>query len=266
MLPAVSIPHIVILPGFKVYLTESFFSRLTNGSFILHSHPAFELTCINENGEMRFIVTPPLLEHPSVNAAAKTISSMLFSVEKNEADEIGKSFLHLTHQAQIQDTFDGIDRIKNIKEAAYDTQPGASAQIAAECYLLLVNLSRALGNIPHNKELRHETLDEKRISLLEYYFNFQLTNPNCCKKQLADILGVSERHLSRIMEGIYHGSFSDILLQSRMNLADSFFAQGTKSIEQVAEAVGYTSVDSFKRAYKKCFGLSPTQRHIKPLR
>ena len=88
------------------------------------------------------------------------------------------------------------------------------------------------------------------------YFNIGLKDPDCSKPQLASLLGVTERQLTRILSEIYHSTFSDILLRSRMTIAQAMVMEGRKSLEEIAQAVGYRSEEALKRAYKAYFGTS----------
>ncbi len=105
-----------------------------------------------------------------------------------------------------------------------------------------------------------ENLDAQRIALLEAFFNIEMRFPHCNKQQLADKIGVCERQLTRILKETYNSTFSAILLESRMNMAQAMLLEGKKTVSEIAESVGYTSVASFRTAYKKFFGEYPKKK------
>ncbi len=82
----------------------------------------------------------------------------------------------------------------------------------------------------------------------------------CSKQQLAARIGVCERQLTRILKETYNSSFSAILMQSRMNMTQAMLDKGGMTVEKIAEAVGYTSVHSFRKAYINFFGHSPRKK------
>jgi len=251
-------PLYLSLPGMDVYLAENFFKSLTDRPPRMHNHPAYELVCIEKDGGMEFRIIPPLKEHLAVYAPSGKISSLLFSFTSNIEGDICAALASVQNTpVSIADDFHGYMRINNAKLLAENImQPGAREQLVAEFRLLFICLARKmtctqLQTIPQN-----QTLYEERLAILEDYFNIGLKDPDCSKAQLATRLGVTERQLTRILSEIYHSTFSDILLRSRMNIAHAMVMEGRKSLEEIAQAVGYRSVDALKRAYRAYFGAS----------
>ena len=250
----VKYPLYIALPGMEVYLAENFFKSLTDRPPRLHSHPAYELVCIETVDGMDFRIIPPLQEHL---AAEGTLTSLLFSYTQEAEADICQALKATGTQLRISDDFEGSARIRSAKQLAENIlQPGAREQLAAELRLLFVCLARK-ANVGHTVTASHQqTLDEERLAILEDYFNIGLKDPDCSKSQLATLLGVGERQLTRILSEVYHSSFSEILLRSRMNIAQAMVMEGRKSVEQIAEAVGYRSAEALKRAYRSYFGES----------
>ncbi|MBB6522496.1 AraC family transcriptional regulator [Pseudoteredinibacter isoporae] len=85
--------------------------------------------------------------------------------------------------------------------------------------------------------------------------------------EVAERLHVSRHTLGRRLKE-QHSSYSDILSRVRKDKALHYLHSGTapgKSIEQLAETLGYVEMASFSRAFKQWFACSPTQywqRHI----
>ena len=122
--------------------------------------------------------------------------------------------------------------------------------------LLFVCLSRKISNQDQTLSAHRQTLYEERLAILEDYFNIGLKDPDCSKAQLSSLLGVTERQLTRILSEVYHSTFSEILLRSRMSFAHAMVIEGRKTPEQIAQAVGYRSEEALKRAYRSFFGFS----------
>ena len=251
-------PLYIALPGMEVYLAENFFQGLTDRPPRMHSHPAYELVCIESAGGTEFMIVPPLVEHLAVEAAQGRITSLLFAFMQAEEMDICHALQEITTAPiRISDDFDGCTRIHNAKHLAENLLlPGAREQLAAELRLLFVCLARKLSRKENEPAMPQQTLYEERLAILEDYFNIGLKDPDCSKPQLASLLGVTERQLTRILSEVYHSTFSDILLRSRMTIAQAMVMEGRKSLESIAQAVGYRNAEALKRAYKAYFGTS----------
>lgn len=249
-------PIYIGLPGMEVYLAESFFHGQIDRPRRLHNHPAYELVCIDTENGMEFMIIPPLMEHMAADAPPEAVTSLLFSFTQPTVNDICQTLQNIKEEpVSFHDDFQGCLRIQSIKQLANMLLlPGVYEQITTELRLLFICLARKQNNTQDNLSAHRQTLDNQRLAILEDYFNIGLKDPDCSKAQLASLLGVSERQLTRILEQTYHSTFSDILLRSRMNIAHAMAAEGRKNPEQIASAVGYRSADALKRAYRAYFG------------
>jgi len=246
-----SVPYCVSLPSMDVFLTENFFTGQLGRPRRLHSHPAYELVCIDGEDGMRFIVHPPLQEHLAVDAPREKTSSLLFSFSPGKTEDVCHQLKYLTQPTELSDPGGGRSRILTAKTLAEELHlPGAADQLAAELWLLFICLGRSLS--PEDvRKAPLSNLDRKRLALLEAHFNIDLKDPECSKKNLAAQLGVSERHLGRILREVYGDSYSNLLLRSRMSIAEAMRREGVRSAETLAHAVGYRSPVAFRRARRR---------------
>lgn len=253
-------PLYIPLPGMEVYLAENFFKSLLDRPKRMHSHPAYELVCIERCDHTEFMIVPPLIEHLAAEAQPGQITSLLFSFPQDADDDICMGLKAIGDTpVTVLDDFEGRVRIHNAKQLAENLLlPGAKEQLAAELRLLFVCLARKMS-VSRQPVLHQQTLYEERLAILEDYFNIGLKDPDCSKAQLAALLGVTERQLTRILSDVYRSTFSEILLRSRMNIAQAMVMEGGRTPEAIAEAVGYRSADALKRAYKAYFGQSMKQ-------
>lgn len=60
----------------------------------------------------------------------------------------------------------------------------------------------------------------------------------------------------KLATGMY---FTEIITQQKINLAVQYLIYSDRSVNDIAELVGYNSPDHFSRAFKHSTGLSPTQ-------
>ncbi|MBQ7951160.1 MAG: helix-turn-helix transcriptional regulator [Clostridia bacterium] len=252
-------PICVSIPGMNIYLTTYFFSGIQDRPPRKHTHPCYEIVCRKLNGKVIFNVNPPLVEHYSKTVADGLVGSILFTFTEDGTDDICQFIRSVQQETEIEDTFDGLTRLLSVKDALERNDFGLEEQLKAEFRLFFVRLAQFFYMEDKAAHPHTQTLDEERIALLEDFFNIEMRFPNCNKQQLAAKIGVCERQLTRILKETYNSSFSAILLESRMNMAQAMLMHGEKSLAEIAESVGYTSVGAFRSAYNKFFGHPPVK-------
>jgi len=254
------LPLRIMLPGMDVVLTERFLYGIRNRPPILHTHPCFELTCVEHPGGMKFVLTPPFTAHMAVEAPVDSICSFLFTLtQETVPKDICSNFRNLTNVVQIEDHFQGAQRINSIRATIDKPMPGYLEKIQAELRLLLVDLACSIFSNNQYVRAISPNLDEVRLALLEECFNTEFCNPDWSKTLLAERIGVSQRQLTRILAEKYHSTYSKLLLQVRMSLAKAMVQQGNYKLHEIASACGYRSVPVFRRAYKAYFGHLPSK-------
>lgn len=251
-------PICISLPGMEIYLTTNFFQMIGDRPPWRHTHPCHEIVCTQLNGITSFTLVPPLTEHISKSIAKDgVLCSFLFTFTNTDSDDFCQILRSVDKVTEILDTFNGLARLVAIKEALHQRNVGFEEQLKAEFRLFFVQMAQTFHSERQAFRDESQNLDAQRIALLEAFFNIEMRFPHCNKQQLADKIGVCERQLTRILKETYNSSFSAILLESRMNMAQAMLAEEKKTVSEIAESVGYTSVASFRAAYKKFFGEYP---------
>lgn len=74
---------------------------------------------------------------------------------------------------------------------------------------------------------------------------------------VAEHIGISEGHLSRLFQQTEGYGFSQFLIMTRMSEAKKLLATTNLKIYEVAQMVGYPNVGQFNRMFKKTEGISP---------
>ena len=222
-----------------------------------HIHPCYELVYVYSPQRATITVIPPRCEHMANEAVeGGYVIGLLFSLT-GRGDGIYSPFRALTEPRIITDSFGADKLIGDALTAMSDRRFASDAIARAGFELLFARVSRELycedGVFPG----KTDSHDDKRISILDDYFNHCHKDPNCNKMQLAEKLGVTERHLSRILKEYYGRSFADLLLEARMSIAKAMLERGERDFEIIAREVGYTSKRAFKNAYKSFFGSNP---------
>ena len=76
---------------------------------------------------------------------------------------------------------------------------------------------------------------------------------------LCQEVGISRANLHRKMKALAGISSSDFIRNIRMEQAARLLSEQKLNITQVAYAVGYSNLSYFSTAFKKHFGISPTE-------
>ena len=82
--------------------------------------------------------------------------------------------------------------------------------------------------------------------------------PNLSEKYVAQQLGLSPEHLSRLFKAKTGKSFHKTLSDTRMQKARKMLTDTDFLIKQIAYRVGYSRVDIFIKNFQKRFGVSPS--------
>ena len=84
-------------------------------------------------------------------------------------------------------------------------------------------------------------------------------NKNFSLIELADHLGYSSSYLSRFINQEFGTGFGELLNNERLEKSKSFLCEGNRQIGEIADEVGYSSVNSFIRTFKRVEGVTPKQ-------
>ncbi len=109
----------------------------------------------------------------------------------------------------------------------------------------------------HNREKKESlpSLDREKI---ESYLQEHYPDPGLNLSMLADYLGMSERKLYADFKGVFGMTFSACLEKIRIEKACALLKAGTP-VGETARLTGYGSDYSFRRAFKRVVGISPSE-------
>ena len=104
------------------------------------------------------------------------------------------------------------------------------------------------------KQVRHKTASR----LLEY------VEQNFCDntlslKQISETFGMHESYISNVFKNALGENLSVYIERLRIEKAREMVKNTDMKVQEIAEAVGYTSDASFRRAFKKIIGVSPVE-------
>ncbi len=135
-----------------------------------------------------------------------------------------------------------------------DLGPQAALAVAR---MLVVYMKRPGGQEQFSEPLRFQTRSSDRFSELAAWMAGHLAD-DLSVDALARRAGVCTRHFSRRFGRAFGSTPAAFVEGLRLNEARRLLSSEDASIEGVAEAAGFASADSFRRAFERRFGITPT--------
>jgi AraC-like DNA-binding protein len=112
----------------------------------------------------------------------------------------------------------------------------------------------------HQVKVAEEIKDKQRVEIkleLERIIGEQYPNVNFNLAMLAENMNTPEQRLYKEFKLYFGVTFSDYLENVRIQKAGELLKEGI-AVKEVAVQVGYGSDYSFRRAFKRCTGMTPS--------
>lgn len=107
--------------------------------------------------------------------------------------------------------------------------------------------------VDNRNEREHETVRTLITGLEEHY-----RDPDLSVYKFAEMAGRPERYISQLFKEHTGQTISEYLEQLRINKAIDLLVQTGMTIDEIARQTGYNSSHSFRRAFKRVSGASPS--------
>lgn len=194
--------------------------------------------------------------------------SFLFSYKKRlkdtdpfnakDAEELAAAFRSIGHFSIFKDSFGGAVEVGGVIAELKKMQTGYRTRILSVMTGLVVLLARCVEDKKTLSEpLSEKTLDENRAAIMESFFDYDYRFKRT-QEDLANSLGVSRRHLSRILQVTYRQSFREKLQQSRMEVAADLLVNTDRRIGSIADQLGYNTEAGFYRLFHHYYKSTPS--------
>lgn len=122
----------------------------------------------------------------------------------------------------------------------------------------LAVLERQFIHIGEELAKSRESREENYQKRLAEYVEANYSNPQLGVAMAAEAFTLSENYFSQFFKEIMKESFSTYLETLRLNRAKELIDEGTYNLEQIAGMVGYQNSGTFRRAFKRVTGISPS--------
>lgn len=81
-------------------------------------------------------------------------------------------------------------------------------------------------------------------------------------EELADQIHISERHLNRLIQSHFHMTAAKYIEHIKLEQSKVYLTRSNILVETVSDQLGYRSADTFRRSFKRKYGITP-QSYIK---
>ena len=173
----------------------------------------------------------------------------------------------LSSRTEAADRISGIDRGAD----GYLAKPFNLEELKAMIAGLIANRIRLKGKYSGAQtpdgRLKSRELQGNDDALMErimQVINAQLEKPEFNVELLAKEIGLSRTQLHRKMKELTGMSSSDFIRNLRLRQAVTLLQRADVNITQVAYAVGFTSQSHFSTAFKKLYGVTPSEYAADP--
>ena len=91
-------------------------------------------------------------------------------------------------------------------------------------------------------------------TLIEFFYD-----ENIDMEFVAKTLNLSTRQISRVIKEEFGCTFQELISRKRMDIAGTFLETTNMKISEIATSVGYNSITAFNNAFKKHYGMLPSE-------
>lgn len=146
----------------------------------------------------------------------------------------------------------GIDLSLELIEEDYG--PSVALSVARE---LVVYLKRPGGQEQYSEPLQFQVRSKDQFADLAAWIASHL-GQDLSVPILADRACLSPRHFSRRFKTVFGITPAALIERMRLDEARRRLSVNDHDIDAVADSVGFSSTDAFRRAFERCFGLAPS--------
>lgn len=168
----------------------------------------------------------------------------------------------LTAKTRNEDSIEGFDAGAD----AYIVKPFDIDVLIARIGTLIGNYTRLRnafngGQSQERHAIKIETVsnDDKLMERLMKVVNDNLDDYDLTVEKIADKVGLSRVHLYRKLKEITNQSPRDFIRNYRLRRAAELLMEHKLNVSQICDMVGFANPTSFSTAFKKLFGMSPSE-------
>ncbi len=78
-------------------------------------------------------------------------------------------------------------------------------------------------------------------------------------ERLAQVFSFDKRYLSRLLQTTGGVSYKELLQQVRLERAAEYLTESARSVNEIADEIGYHNITYFYQLFRRCYGMTPKQ-------
>jgi two-component system, cell cycle response regulator len=166
----------------------------------------------------------------------------------------------LTAKNTIQAKIQGLE----LKADAYIEKPFSKGYLLAQMDSLISNRNMikehfATSPLVHIKSIAHTKADEKFLETLHENISKNLDDLELDVDKLAQSMSVSRITLYRKIKAISNFTPNELIILTRLKKAAELLAEGSHSMFDISNIVGFSSQSNFTRSFLRQFSMTPTE-------
>jgi AraC family 4-hydroxyphenylacetate 3-monooxygenase operon regulatory protein len=121
---------------------------------------------------------------------------------------------------------------------------------------LFISIFRLIADKFHGHQSDNRDI-EKEDLVLDLFFEELYSIPTLTAEDMALHIGISVRHLNRLLKKNYNLTFRQKLTATRIEVSKGLLKSTDLSIEDISEKTGFSSVEYFYKCFKHNTGMTP---------
>lgn len=109
---------------------------------------------------------------------------------------------------------------------------------------------------------KKQRVQDQSASKIMKYIRENYQDSTLSLKQISLVFDFSEAYISRLFKTVYGENVSAVIEQHRIEKACDLIRNTNMKVGDIAEQIGYTSDASFRRAFKRITGISPSEYKV----
>jgi AraC-like DNA-binding protein len=273
---------------FNIYVDRGFFQAETPPGILgynhMHNHSSFEVQLIFKgsgvlrvggenitfNGRSAFLIFPGVYHvlefDPGIAIKRRSFS---FSYEPSRLRQLSSTKHEMNEiQGLLTNEKKRYYHVKDFPCSVDDYLEDANSEfmehrlfyhvsLQAIFSCAVIKLFRAFeGGDEEKYSINEDEYDAMRIFTIEKFFD-ERHFEDVKAEDLADLLGITVRHLNRVMKKFFDVSFREKLTKTRVEVAKDLLKNTDMNIFDISWKVGYASTVGFSSAFKRHTNMTP---------
>jgi two-component system response regulator YesN len=194
------------------------------------------------------------IEKEDYEAIQKTVDLIFNAIGNSNIDFIYSWILNSIHEIIEYFSIDAMKQNKINYHFSYPTTLGTNLYESAKALFMdqlikIVNMIKSLSSEP-NRELVKKACEMIEVNYSDNEFSMNV---------VARKLNISYGYLCTIFKKFTGENFTDFMIKVRMKHARRIIQEGSHKIYEIADLVGYASARYFALAFRKYYGMTPSE-------